>query len=111
VANYSYRGHKASGTNDRRERAQLKADLVLLGFKPWTRPRLWVRLDFSWKDFYRFLIEQDGRCPLCGRSLRKRIVVDHDHSTGKVRGLLHNRCNSMLGWYETNEVRIRTYLE
>lgn len=37
---------------------------------------------------------QDGRCAICGRKpVRRRLAVDHDHNTGKVRGLLCYTCN------------------
>jgi hypothetical protein len=35
---------------------------------------------------------QNSRCAVCGRSLRDG-VVDHDHSTGWVRGFLCRSCN------------------
>lgn len=41
-----------------------------------------------------------GVCPICGEKPDKDLVVDHDHETGKVRGLLCNRCNLRLGWVE-----------
>lgn len=47
------------------------------------------------------LTAQDGKCAVCstdqpgGRSAR--FHVDHDHATGKVRGLLCFRCNTVLG--------------
>lgn len=38
---------------------------------------------------------QGNRCACC--SWEKALVVDHDHVTGKVRGLLCHRCNVGLG--------------
>lgn len=36
-----------------------------------------------------------GRCATCGSE--SNLVIDHDHATGKVRGLLCNDCNLALG--------------
>lgn len=41
----------------------------------------------------------DGRCPICRKETRK-LVVDHDHTTGKVRGLICAGCNTGLGFFE-----------
>ena len=40
-------------------------------------------------------IEKHGPCHICGRS--KDLNVDHDHATGKIRGVLCNTCNMGLG--------------
>ena len=46
----------------------------------------------------------DGKCELCGITLSDdgptREVIDHDHETGAVRGLLCNNCNMGLGYVE-----------
>jgi hypothetical protein len=40
---------------------------------------------------------QLGRCMICGATPHKGLVVDHDHVSGKVRGLLCTHCNLTLG--------------
>ena len=43
---------------------------------------------------------QEGSCAVCGThqlELDHRLHVDHDHQTGKVRGLLCRNCNFALG--------------
>ncbi len=44
--------------------------------------------------------EQSGVCKTCGKVNRdgRRLYIDHNHETGKVRGLLCHRCNSLLGF-------------
>lgn len=54
------------------------------------------------------LDQQDGRCVLCGESIEAGDdVLDHDHKTGHVRGVLHSGCNAMLGHVENNRPRYR----
>ena len=52
------------------------------------------------------LREQDGRCAICMKPFvktpRGKPVVDHDHKTGKVRGLLCDHCNAGLGLFKDN---------
>jgi hypothetical protein len=42
---------------------------------------------------------QNNCCAICGKtfSIIAKPRVDHDHRTGKVRGLLFNNCNVILG--------------
>lgn len=57
------------------------------------------------KDDYAALLEyQEGRCDGCGRKFTRRLqaCVDHDHRTGKVRGLLCHFCNGLLGVIHDN---------
>ena len=52
------------------------------------------------KEFKRLNEMQKGLCKLCSglpTGKMKRLCVDHDHKTGKVRGLLCRACNSLLG--------------
>lgn len=57
--------------------------------------------DMSLSDYDRLLDEQGNCCAICGTDspghTSGRFVVDHDHSSGDVRGLLCCSCNLMLG--------------
>lgn len=44
-------------------------------------------------------------CDACG-STTERMVVDHCHTTGKVRGALCNGCNTALGLLKEDPLRI-----
>jgi len=45
---------------------------------------------------------QNGKCYLCGNSQKKPLLVDHNHSTKKIRKLLCFRCNHLIGAIENN---------
>lgn len=50
-------------------------------------------------DYDAILSSQDGGCAICGRACTtgKRLAVDHNHTTGSVRGLLCKNCNQAIG--------------
>lgn len=46
------------------------------------------------------------RCELCGEiETVKPVEIDHNHKTGKRRGLLCRPCNIRLAWYERGYLR------
>lgn len=52
------------------------------------------------------LTKQKGVCALCGREpsgSKRRLCIDHDHETGRFRGLLCVPCNAALGTLGDNE--------
>jgi hypothetical protein len=63
--------------------------------------RLLKKYGMTQSDYGSMLEAQGGRCAICGRaserSQKGMLYVDHDHVTGKVRGLLCGLCNSALG--------------
>jgi hypothetical protein len=67
---------------------------------------------------YQALVEkQDGKCAIChgppnGRV--KKLVVDHNHETGKIRELLCDGCNRAIGFMKDDPEQLRAaalYLE
>ncbi len=51
-------------------------------------------------DYDAAVVVRDRKCDLCGRPPSEeylKLHVDHDHNTGKVRGLLCISCNTGLG--------------
>jgi hypothetical protein len=99
------------------------------------RSRSWVRANperqkfHQWKhylgkkygvtpaDYAALMVAQDGRCAICLTSDPApwdQLSVDHDHETGRVRGLLCMRCNSCLGYVQDSPDLLRKavrYLE
>ena len=57
------------------------------------------------EDYNNLVVKQGGNCAICGihkTKLSKPLYVDHCHNTGKVRGLLCQKCNSALGLLNDN---------
>ena len=54
------------------------------------------------EDYERMFEEHGGVCAICGESRpeERTLHLDHDHETGKIRGLLCFRCNNALGDFE-----------
>jgi len=60
-------------------------------------------------DYAARLKDQDGVCAICHEPPKnggKPLFVDHNHTTGQIRGLLCARCNQLIGWLEVDpEIR------
>lgn len=64
-------------------------------------------------EYQEMLVRQNNRCFICGTlekdCVKNRLFVDHDHTTGKVRGLLCHHCNALLGLAKDDpEILIKT---
>jgi len=52
--------------------------------------------------FLEFWDRQKGLCAFCGQQLvdDNTVHLDHNHKTGRKRGLVHAQCNQMIGGIE-----------
>ena len=69
-------------------------------------------------EFDEMLAAQGGACAICGTTVwggkHKTPHVDHDHATGRIRGILCHGCNTGLGSFGDSPERMRLairYLE
>lgn len=62
--------------------------------------KLKARFGITVEQFEMRLKEQDGKCLICGATesgLGHKLAVDHNHVTGKIRGILCKSCNIGIG--------------
>jgi hypothetical protein len=82
-----------------------------------TNSELLRKYGITLDDYYLMYAAQHGRCKICKRNqieLGKALHIDHDHATGKVRGLLCANCNNMLAQAHDKKARLKRaikYLE
>lgn len=70
------------------------------------------RYNLTKTEYNKLYQKQNSQCDICGclcenyfdeSALSREIFyVDHCHKTGKVRGLLCSKCNSMIGFCDDN---------
>ena len=105
--------------SERKYRERIKLRLGVEGIrKRQKKYNLWSKFRLTLEEYTRLADLQLGVCAICGHppsgtEKEKYLHVDHDHSTGKVRGLLCRICNNALIALETNPewgIRASAYL-
>ena len=73
---------------------------------------------WSPEDYEYAWYRQEGKCAICGCELGTsrytKPAADHDHKTGKLRGILCTQCNTALGLMKDSPYRLESairYLE
>jgi hypothetical protein len=75
------------------------------------------KYDLTLEEYNKLFEEQNGRCYIClsteshRTKTRYKLVVDHCHTTGKVRGLLCHHCNVGLGHFKDNTDLLKKAIE
>lgn len=75
-----------------------------------------AKFGLSKAQYTSLLSSQGGVCKICGTDKSgspqyKDLVVDHDHATGRIRGLLCHHCNAMLGGAKDNKATLAAGIE
>lgn len=60
------------------------------------------RHGFTDEEYTEIMAKAVDGCEVCGRDMGSKICFDHDHESGKFRGLLCHNCNTMLGLAKDN---------
>ena len=69
---------------------------------------LWRFYKLTLEEYLLMVEKQQGCCKICSKHVssligkKTRLCVDHCHTTGKVRGLLCEPCNTLLGMAKDN---------
>lgn len=72
---------------------------------------------FTPQDVINLRIDRGGLCDICGTDETRKSkahAVDHDHSTGYIRGLLCVNCNMGLGYFKDSPgllIQAANYIE
>lgn len=77
--------------------------------------KLKKRYGITQSDYQLMLLDQSGVCAICGTPDSGRVdtihfCIDHSHTSNKVRGLLCQRCNVVLGKIEDSEEWLKSAL-
>lgn len=78
------------------------------------RKKLARRYNLSVQEYMQLHELQRGKCAICGKpevNLGRLLSVDHNHKTGKVRGLLCFKCNTAIGLLYDSEILLGMALD
>jgi hypothetical protein len=74
-------------------------------------PRLksrYAKYGITPEKYFILLEKQNGRCLICKNVSERRLAVDHDRVTGKIRGLLCTNCNLGIGFFRDSPILLES---
>lgn len=83
----------------------------------WRKSDIERRYEISFEEYLLLKKNQNNCCFICGKTEeenKRRLAIDHCHSTYKVRNLLCDTCNRVLGLVKENKQTLQnmiSYLE
>lgn len=97
-------------TQSSKEYAKKNRDKILYNSWKWSLKKFGLNP----KDFEKMKMNQDNKCAICKddfSDMKRRPFVDHNHKTGKVRGLLCHFCNIGLGVFNDDITKLRNAIK
>lgn len=101
------RGCEVKVSMESRSRTSTPAEIAEK-YRKWS---LRAKYGISLEDYEAMLKVQGNVCAMCKQPSKKTLAVDHDHETGKVRGLLCSDCNLLLGKFGDLETVLTAAIE
>ena len=81
----------------------------------WTDHRLRTDFGMTQEEWNTLFSTQGNKCAICGSTTPgrkdKHWCLDHDHKTGRPRGILCNGCNMGLGNFKDNRDNLAAAVE
>lgn len=68
--------------------------------------KLKYKYNLSLDEYDEMFKKQNGKCEICGDVTERPLDVDHNHKTGKIRGLLCNACNRGIENFKENPLKL-----
>lgn len=68
----------------------------------------------TYDEWLNLMNSRGWSCEICGREVEtsgRALAIDHDHSTGALRGVLCQRCNCAIGLLSDNEETLHNAIE
>jgi hypothetical protein len=63
------------------------------------------------EEYNNMILSQNNLCAICNKPSDKTLHIDHDHVTGRVRGLLCSNCNLGIGLLEEDLIVLNRAIE
>ena len=86
------------------QRTYRSEEEIRLAYNEYMRLR---RYSFTKEQLVELWERQERKCAICSTPILLDAPIDHDHETGKVRGLLCHKCNRGLGQFEDSLVLLQ----
>lgn len=97
VCKFCHKEYRTSHYNANKAKYVAKANRWNKAHPEYSRQR---KYGVSQEEYDRQLEAQGGLCKICRKKDDKPLGTDHDHRTGRFRGLLCGKCNRGIGHFD-----------